>query len=294
MERQYSHDLMKWLEKFSNELKVNENVTRNSSDVVGKVEGLLHQLKERSYIDAAYLRQLEKEAEQLYYDYLKIKTSSGQRSALNESTSRIPIGSHSLPKLPYQYDSLEPYIHRRIMELHHKKHHQSYVDGLNKAEKNLQEQRKKNKFENIKHWERELAFHGAGHYLHSLFWQVLSPKGGGKPKGELANQIDLDFEGFHSFKNHFSEAANGVEGSGWAILVWSPRVGRLEILTAEKHQNLTQWDVIPLLPLDVWEHAYYLQYENERHRYVNNWWNIINWPYVEERYKTAKRNIWLP
>lgn len=206
----------------------------------------------------------------------------------------VPIGGHTLPPLPYPYDALEPHIDEKTMRLHHDKHHKSYVDGLNQAEKKLEEARKTNDFALVKHWSRELAFHGAGHYLHTLFWTTMSPRGGGMPGGAIAGQIQRDFGSFDAFKKHFSEAADKVEGSGWAILVWAPRAGHLEILQAEKHQNLSQWDVIPLLPLDVWEHAYYLKHQNERRKYIDDWWNVVNWPAVDRRFAYASQLRWTP
>ncbi|WP_243290730.1 superoxide dismutase [Bacillus sp. FJAT-47783] len=208
--------------------------------------------------------------------------------------SFVPIGGHTLPPLPYAYDALKPYIKEEIMRLHHDKHHKSYVDGLNKAEVEMEKARKTKDFSLIKHWEREVSFNGAGHYLHTIFWNVMSPNGGGKPKGPLLSVINDAFGSFEQMKAHFSEAANAVEGSGWAILVWSPRAHRLEILQAEKHQNLSQWDIIPLLVLDVWEHAYYLQYKNDRKKYIHNWWNIVNWREVEKRFHEAKKVKWKP
>lgn len=142
--------------------------------------------------------------------------------------------------------------------------------------------------------ERELAFNGAGHYLHTLFWEAMKPDGGGTPRGALSDRIARDFGGFDAFKKQFSEAANKVEGGGWAILVWSPRSRRLDILTAEKHQNLSQWDVVPLLPLDVWEHAYYLKHQNNRADYVKDWWNVVNWPFAAERFEKARALQWAP
>lgn len=211
-----------------------------------------------------------------------------------ERIQQVPIGGHRLPPLPYAYNALEPVIAEEIMRLHHSKHHQSYVDGLNKAEKEMQKARESGDFGLIKHWEREAAFHGAGHYLHTIFWNIMSPDGGGAPKGQLARSINTTFGSFEKFKKHFTEAAKNVEAVGWAILVWSPRSHRLEILQAEKHQNLTQWDVIPLLVLDVWEHAYYLQYKNERAKYVENWWKVVNWPEVEQRFNKARTLMWQP
>jgi Fe-Mn family superoxide dismutase len=206
----------------------------------------------------------------------------------------VPIGGHTLPPLPYAYNALEPYIDEETMRIHHDKHHQSYVDGLNKAEIKLQEARKSGDFDLVKHWERELAFNGAGHYLHTIFWTIMSPNGGGKPEGDLLKAIERDFGSYKAFKEQFSKAAENVEGGGWAILVWSPRSHRLEILTAEKHQNLSQWDVVPLLALDVWEHAYYLKHQNQRAKYIEDWWNVVNWPEVSYRYDYAKQLMWTP
>lgn len=206
----------------------------------------------------------------------------------------VPIGQHTLPPLPYKYNALEPYISEEIMKLHHDKHHQSYVDGLNKAEKMMKQARESNDYALLKHWEREAAFHGSGHYLHTIFWDVMSPNGGGEPKGALLHQIIKDFGSYSAFKKQFSEAAKQVEGVGWAILVWSPRARRLEILQSERHMLLTQWDTIPLLVLDVWEHAYYLQYKNKRGDYVDQWWNIVNWPAVANRFEKAHKLQWVP
>ena len=206
----------------------------------------------------------------------------------------VPIGGHTLPPLPYAYNALEPHIDEKTMRIHHDIHHKSYVDGLNKAEKALEKSRKTGDFDLVKHWERELAFNGAGHYLHTLFWMTMSPVGGGTPPEPLAGQLARDFGSFKAFQEQFSQAAEKVEGGGWTILVWSPRSGRLEILQAEKHQNLSQWDVIPLLPLDVWEHAYYLKHQNKRADYIKDWWKVVNWPFVNERFEQASTLKWKP
>jgi Fe-Mn family superoxide dismutase len=229
-----------------------------------------------------------------YFEVRDSKETADEKSQVQTPSGTVPIGGHTLPPLPYNYDALEPYINQEIMRLHHDKHHKSYVDGLNKAEKEMQKARTSNNFDLIKHWEREAAFHGAGHYLHTIFWTIMSPNGGDKPSGMLMREINQSFGSFEKFKVHFTEAANNVEGVGWAILVWSPRSRRLEILQAEKHQNLSQWDVVPILVLDVWEHAYYLQYKNERKKYVDNWWNIVNWQEVESRFHEAQQLKWKP
>lgn len=137
-----------------------------------------------------------------------------------------------------------------------------------------------------------MAFHGAGHYLHSIFWFSMNPNGKRRPTGALFQMIDVSFGSYSAFKEQFSQAAKKVEGVGWAILVWAPRSGRLEILAAEKHQHFSQWDIIPLLPLDVWEHAYYLQYKNDRAAYVDQWWNVVDWREAEKRFEQAHRVMW--
>lgn len=222
----------------------------------------------------------------------------GESEEIGEEGARsqtyIAAGRHVLPPLPYSYDALEPHISKEIMQLHHTKHHQSYVDGLNKAEKMMKKARETNNYELLKHWEREAAFHGSGHYLHTIFWNNMHPKGGGEPSGELLEQIRRDFGSFERFKRHFTEAAKSVEGVGWALLVWGQRSHRLEILQTEKHQIMTQWDTIPLLVLDVWEHAYYLQYKSDRTAYINSWWNVVHWRDVEERFAQAKKLRWKP
>ena len=191
--------------------------------------------------------------------------------------------AHELPALAYPYDALEPYYDEETLRLHHGKHHQSYVDGLNKAEVQLVEARNRSDYALIKHWLKEIAFHGSGHILHTLFFENLAPAGQSSPGPKTKSQVEQDFGSFDEFKKMFSAAAAAVEGSGWALLCYNPLFQKLEILQAEKHQNLTQWGVIPLLVIDVWEHAYYLKYQNRRADYIAAWWNIVNWDIVEER-----------
>ncbi len=195
------------------------------------------------------------------------------------------MSKHELPELPYSYNALEPYYDEQTVRLHHDAHHKAYVDGLNNAEMKLAEAREKGDFSLVKHWERELAFHGSGHLLHALFWESMKPGGGGPATGKIAELIERDFGSYDNFKKQFSAAAVAVEGSGWALLCCSPAFGKLEILTAEKHQNLTQWGVVPILALDVWEHAYYLKYQNKRAAFVEAWWNLVNWDGVNSRCK---------
>ena len=245
-------------------------------------------------LDIEALEKLQEHVDTLHSDMENYFTNRQQLGNIYINEPYISAGKHFLPPLPYDYSALEPHISGEIMRLHHDKHHQSYVDGLNKAEVMLQNARDNNDYSLVKHWSRELAFHGSGHYLHTIFWNNMSPGGGGKPSGALLKEINKYFGSFERFKNHFTEAAKQVEGVGWAILVWSPRARRLEILQSERHMLLTQWDTIPLLVLDVWEHAYYLQYKNNRGDYVKNWWNVVNWKDVEDRYLKASELKWKP
>ena len=195
---------------------------------------------------------------------------------------------HELPALPYDYNALEPHYDEQTVRLHHDIHHQGYVNGLNTALDKLAEAREKGDFALIKHWEREVAFHGSGHYLHSIFWTNLSPNGGGLPNGTLAEQINKDFGSFEAFQKQLSAASVAVEGSGWGVLAWDPTSEQLLVLQAEKHQDLTVWGAVPLLVMDVWEHAYYLKYQNKRAAFIEALWNIINWNDVSERFEKAR------
>ena len=190
---------------------------------------------------------------------------------------------HVLPELPYAHSALEPHYDEATLKLHHGKHHQGYVDGLNKAEEKLNEARATLDFSLIKHWEREVAFHGSGHLLHTLFWSNMSPNGGGEPTGLLLEDINSSFGSFEAFKKQFSAAAAAVEGSGWALLVHSKEFKGLRILTIEKHQDVSLIGAVPLLTVDVWEHAYYLKYQNRRADWIAAWWNIVNWEDVQNR-----------
>ncbi|ABS41781.1 superoxide dismutase [Clostridium botulinum] len=195
--------------------------------------------------------------------------------------------AHTLPNLNYDYNALEPHYDEQTLKIHHDIHHKVYVDGLNKAEQKLQEARESGDFALIKHWEKEIAFHGSGHILHTLFWENMVPNGNLNPEGSAIERIKQDFGDYEKFKKQFTEAAIAVEGSGWTILAWNPMFQKLVILQAEKHQNLTQWGVVPLLILDLWEHAYYLKYQNRRAEFINAWWNIVNWDIVNTRYDNA-------
>lgn len=196
----------------------------------------------------------------------------------------ISPGRHYLPPLPYQYYSLEPIISQRTVRIHHDKHHKAYVDGLNRAELGLLEARQNNDFSMINYWEGELAYNGSGHFLHSIYWTIMtSPGAGGGPRPNTMRYIKEYFGTFEAFKEQFKAAADKVEASGWGVLIWHPGWGHLEVLQAEKHQNLAQLGGIPILVCDVWEHSYYLDYQNKRTEYIDAWWNLINWYEVERR-----------
>ncbi|MEW5866494.1 MAG: superoxide dismutase [Bacillota bacterium] len=203
------------------------------------------------------------------------------------TTPLVPPGGHRLPPLPYPYNALEPFISETQLRIHHDRHHLAYVDGLNAAELALVDARVRLDFSLVRHWERDFAFNGSGHILHSIFWTNMSPAGGGEPVGLVREYILAYFGTFRAFREQFSAAAREVHGSGWGVLVWQPQWGRTEILTAWRHEDLTQWGTMPILVLDVWEHAYYLDYQNRRADYINAWWNLVNWPDVERRLRLA-------
>jgi Fe-Mn family superoxide dismutase len=198
------------------------------------------------------------------------------------------MATYELPDLPYDYDALEPVIDQRIMELHHDVHHQGYVNGANAALEKLDEMRESGDTSDVKGVKRNLAFNLSGHVNHTVFWENMSPDGGGEPGGELADAIDRDFGSFEGFKSDFAAASKGVEGSGWGQLVYDHVADQLMVVAVENHQNQQASGSTPLLVLDVWEHAYYLQYENKRGDYVDNFWDVVDWDDVEERYVGAR------
>ncbi|AWV87904.1 superoxide dismutase [Bradymonas sediminis] len=198
-------------------------------------------------------------------------------------------GEHKLPELPYAYDALEPFIDEQTMRLHHDIHHNGYVNGLNKAEADLAAARESGDFSKIADIQRRLAFHGSGHVNHTLFWRNMCPPGDYKdPSGDLAKQIEKDFGSLENLKAQFAAAAKTVEGNGWGFLVWSPEGGYLTTVAAENHQKNFVNNQIPLLVLDVWEHAYYLKYQNKRGDYVENFFKIVNWENVAQNFANAK------
>ncbi|GAB3618335.1 superoxide dismutase [Okibacterium endophyticum] len=195
---------------------------------------------------------------------------------------------YTLPELPYDYAALEPHISATIMELHHSKHHQAYVTGANTAHEQLAEARETGNLANVNKLEKDLAFNLGGHVNHSVFWQNLSPQGGGDPEGELAAAIDDSFGSIDAFRAHFTATALGVQGSGWAVLAWDDLGDQPVIFQLFDQQGNVPLGVTPLLQLDVWEHAYYLDYKNVRADYVKAFWQIVNWADVQRRFAAAR------
>lgn len=194
---------------------------------------------------------------------------------------------YTLPELPYDYAALEPHYSAKILELHHDKHHAAYVTGANTTLDKLAEARESGNFATITQLEKNLAFHLSGHILHSLFWTNLSPDGGGKPEGELAAAIDESFGSFDGFKQQLTQASTTIQGSGWGALAWEPLAGRLIVEQIYDHQGNIGVGSIPLFVIDAWEHAFYLQYLNDKGSFVKAVWEIANWADVATRFKAA-------
>ena len=197
---------------------------------------------------------------------------------------------YTLPELTYDYAALEPHISARIMELHHSKHHAAYVAGANTALEQMEEARASNSFGAINKLEKDLAFHLGGHINHSIFWTNLTPNAADRPSGELASAINEFFGSFDAFKAHFSAASLGIQGSGWGILSWDPVGARLIIQQLFDQQANTAQGTVPILQLDMWEHAFYLDYQNVKADYVTAFWNIVNWDNVAQRFDAARTN----
>src|SRR5690606_31970826 len=192
------------------------------------------------------------------------------------------------PDLPYDYGALEPHINGHILELHHDKHHAAYVKGANDATERIAEARDKGDFSQIVGLEKTLAFNLSGHVLHSLYWQNMSPEGGGRPEGELADALAEHFGSFEGFHGQLSAATTLVQGSGWGVLSYEPTSERLIVEQVYDHHGNVAQGSVPLLAFDAWEHAYYLQYKNVRPDFVKAMWDVVNWEDVAARYSAAK------
>lgn len=195
---------------------------------------------------------------------------------------------YALPDLPYDYSALAPHIAPEIMELHHDKHHATYVAGANTALEKLAEARDAEDFANINKLEKDLAFNLGGHVNHSVFWKNMSPDGGGEPDGELGAAIDEFFGGFAGFKAQFAANAAGIQGSGWSMVCWDVLGQRLNMFQLFDQQGNVPAGQIPIVQLDMWEHAFYLQYKNVKADYVTAWWNVVNWADATERFTKAR------
>jgi superoxide dismutase, Fe-Mn family len=194
-----------------------------------------------------------------------------------------------LPELPYAVSALEPHISAQIMELHHGKHHASYVKNANDVLDQFDEARTKGDLSRIAGLEKALAFNLSGHILHSIFWMNMMPKGGGQPEGDLRAALDRDFGGFDPFKKQLNQVAASIMGSGWAALVWEPLGGRLLTTQIYDHQSNLSQAGVPLMVIDAWEHAYYLQYKNQKTAFFEAIWNVWNWGDIAKRFDAARR-----
>lgn len=198
------------------------------------------------------------------------------------------MAEYKLPDLSYDYGALEPHISAKVMELHHSKHHATYVKVANETLEKLAEARESGNLGSINQLEKNLAFNLGGHVNHSAFWTNMSPEGGGEPEGEIASAIDEHFGSFEKFKAHFTAVATTVQGSGWAILAWDSIGERLIIVQLFDQQGNIPLGLTPIVLLDCWEHAYYLDYLNVRPDYIKAWWNVVNWADASERLARAK------
>lgn len=199
---------------------------------------------------------------------------------------------YDLPRLPYGYDELEPFIDSETMVIHHQKHHQAYVDGLNNSLERIDASSHPKYISSIlsdlksipESVRNEINFFGGGYENHRLFWETMVPNNDGSPGGKLEDSMDIYFDGFENFKNSFSKISIEIKGSGWCWLVFNQTYNKIEIITTTNQDSPWTLQKTPLLGLDMWEHAYYLRYQNRRLDYVNAWWNAVNWDYVENRF----------
>ncbi len=205
------------------------------------------------------------------------------------------MAKYELPKLPYAYNALEPHIDAQTMEIHHTKHHQAYTNGLNTALESLSAELQNMELtkllssldkvpENVR---GAVNFHGGGYDNHTLFWNNMKPNGGGEPGGKVADAIKSSFGGFAQFKEKFSKDTGAIQGSGWGWLAYNPQGKKVEFTTMPNQTSARTKGLTPLLGLDVWEHAYYLKYQNRRPDYIAAWWNVVNWDEVEKRLSKA-------
>ena len=203
---------------------------------------------------------------------------------------------HKLPKMPYAYDALEPHIDAETMEIHHTKHHQAYTNGLNDAWEGMSEENQDQgvikilaDLDQVKPEIRQaINFHGGGYVNHEMFWKSMAPGAGGKPDGDVAKAIEKSFGSFDKFKEEFSNKTATIQGSGWGWLVYTPKSKNVEYKAMENQDNPVIEQYVPLLGLDVWEHAYYIKYQNKRPDYIAAWWNVVDWEEINSRLSRAE------
>lgn len=202
---------------------------------------------------------------------------------MNAQTINVDSNRYALPELDYGYSALEPLYCAEALELHHQKHHAGYVEGINATLSDLWEARARHDYDALNLLQKNLAFHLSGHMLHSLFWRNISPKGGGPPPDELSGALDRAFEGVDLFREQFDNAAFSLQGAGWAALSWEPIGSSLVVEQIYDHQGNTGNGTLPLLVLDMWEHAYYLQHRANKSKWIESFWEMVNWSDVHER-----------
>lgn len=228
-------------------------------------------------------------ADRLLADANNINSLNGKDKKMHLFAGTYENGQYTLPDLPYDYDALEPLYDQQTLRIHHDKHHAKYVKKLNEALAKLETARKNNDYSAIMAISNEIAFNGSGHILHTLFWHSMKPGGnGGKVPSDFKSILDESFGSSDIAMQQFSAATIAVEGSGWGILAFEPISNKVIVLQCEKHQNLTLWGVVPLLVCDVWEHAYYLKFQNEREKWVANFMKLANWECAAQRFEEAK------
>ncbi|MFB6187643.1 MAG: superoxide dismutase [Halobacteriaceae archaeon] len=198
-------------------------------------------------------------------------------------------GGHELPPLPYDYDALEPHISEQVMTWHHDTHHQGYVNGLNSAEEELASNRDSKDFSSSAGAIGNVTHNGCGHYLHTLFWENMSPNGGGEPDGDLRDRIEEDFGSYEGWKGEFRAAASAA--GGWALLVYDPVAKRLRNLKVDKHDQGALWGSHPILAVDVWEHSYYYDYGPDRGEFIDNFFEVVDWDAVADNYHNVVKRF---
>jgi Fe-Mn family superoxide dismutase len=199
------------------------------------------------------------------------------------------MSNYVLPTLPYKYDALEPHLSGELLELHHAKHHAAYVKGANDTLDKLAAARKNDEFDHIGQLEKSLAFNLSGHVLHSMLWKNMSASGGGTPTGSLSKAIEQHFGSFDAFKAQLTSAAATIQGSGWGALSWEPLGKRLVVEQVFDHQGNVGNGTLPILVIDMWEHAYYLQYRNRKNEWLAGFWDLIDWTDVAARFDKVRR-----